>query len=145
MLLGVPIPEGSAESFGVGPNDIKKSDLDYSFYRSSGPGGQHKNKTHSAVRLRHVPTGIVVHAQFGRSQTKNKETALKILAGRLSILGNKEIRDKRNEKRRKQVGRGTREDKIRTYSVKKDLVVDHRTGRRMSFSRFVKGFIKDIY
>jgi peptide chain release factor 1 len=87
----------------------------------------------------------VVHAQFGRSQNKNKETALKILKARLLELGNIEQRDRRNKKRREQVGRGLRGEKVRTYNVKKDLVIDHRNGRRMSFKRFAKGFIKDIH
>lgn len=136
------LSEGLDRSSGV---SIKSKDLDYSFYRSHGPGGQHKNKTYSAVRLKHISSGIVVHAQFGRSQNKNKETALKILKAKLAQNKQEEIRENKNRKRKEQVGRGARGDKIRTYCVKKDLVVDHRNGRRMSFKRFARGFIKDIH
>jgi len=125
--------------------DINPTELDYSYYRSRGPGGQHKNKTYSAVRLRHKPTGIVVHAQFGRSQSKNKQTALKILRAKISELKSSEEKNKRNRRRKEQVGRGSRGEKIRTYNVKKDLVVNHKNGRRMSFKRFTKGHIQEIH
>lgn len=126
-------------------DSVKRSDLDYSFYRSRGPGGQHKNKTYSAVRLKHEPTGIVVHAQFGRSQTKNKETALKILHARLSRKDRQDKDARRNKERRSQVGKGIRGEKTRTYNEKKDLIIDHRNGGRASLKRFLKGYIKDIY
>jgi len=125
--------------------NIKPNELDYSYYRSRGPGGQHKNKTFSAVRLRHISTGLLVHAQFGRSQTKNKETALAIMKAKLLEKKNEEINQSKNKKRREQVGRGSRGEKIRTYNVKKDLVVDHRSGCRASFKRFAKGYITEIH
>ena len=83
-----------------------------------------------------------MHAQFGRSQTKNKETALRILKSRLIEENNKKSRDKQNKDRRKQVGRGSRGGHIRTYDVKKDLVINHVTGRRQSFKRFTKGHLE---
>lgn len=141
-ILTVCALEESKNVKGFNGRDIEKRFLDYSFYRSRGPGGQHKNKTFSAVRLKHIPTGIVVHAQFGRSQTKNKETALQILKVKLEEQENRKDKKKRNKDRRSQVGRGSRGEYVRTYNVKKDLVINHVTGRRQSFKRFTRGHLE---
>lgn len=124
---------------------LNNADLKFSFFRGHGPGGQHKNKTDSAVRLTHKPTGIVVIAQYGRKQGKNKELAVRAMRAKLFSAHQGRNRIQRNSKRRNQVGRGSRGEKVRTYCEKKDLVVDHRTNKRISFKRFFKGYIKDLH
>jgi peptide chain release factor 1 len=124
--------------------NIKSSDLQYEFYKSGGPGGQHKNTTLSAVRLRHIPTGITVNVSAGRCQHQNKASALVILKSKLLTEQKEKIEGKENRERREQIGSGMRGDKIRTYSVKNDTVSDHRTNKTTTIKRFSKGFIEDL-
>jgi len=124
---------------------IRQKDLRFAFFRGRGPGGQHKNKTDSAVRLTHLPTGIVVIAQYGRKQGRNKEMAFNALRARLFSANSAQNKDKKNVKRKSQVGRGARVNKVRTYCERKDLVVDHRTNKKMSLKKFFKGNIKDLH
>ena len=108
--------------------DINPNDLEIDTFRSSGAGGQHINKTSSAIRITHKPTGMVVECQDERSQYKNKDKALKVLKSRLLKME----QDKQNEAiasdRRSQVGSGDRSEKIRTYNYPQSRVTDHRIG-----------------
>lgn len=106
--------------------EIRPEDIQMEAFRSSGPGGQAVNKISSAVRITHVPTGMVVASQKGRSQAENRETALTILRSRLLQERMEEERRKRQEERNEQIGTASRSEKIRTYNVPQDRVTDHR-------------------
>ena len=105
---------------------IDEKDLEVETFRSSGPGGQHANVTDSAVRIVHKPTGITVTCQDARSQHKNKEKALRILRARLKELLEQEKEQELAEKRRAQIGRAMRAEKVRTYNFPQNRVTDHR-------------------
>ena len=108
--------------------DINPADLQIDTFRSSGAGGQHINKTESAIRITHLPTGLIVECQDERSQHKNREKAMKVLRSRLYEAKQREQESKIASERRSQVGTGDRSERIRTYNYPQSRVSDHRIG-----------------
>lgn len=125
--------------------DINPADLQIDTYRSSGAGGQHVNKTESAIRITHLPTGIVVECQDERSQFKNKDKALKVLRSRLYEAAQQEQIDKIASERKAQVGTGDRSERIRTYNYPQGRVSEHRIGLTLyRLEQILNGDLDDI-
>ncbi len=125
--------------------EIDPKDIEIDTFRSSGAGGQHVNKTSSAIRVTHLPTGLVVECQDERSQFKNKDKALKILRSRLYDQKQKEQADKISAARKDQVGSGDRSERIRTYNFPQGRITDHRIGLTIyKLESFMNGEIDEV-
>ena len=126
-------------------SDLDMNDVRIDITRSSGCGGQGVNTTDSAVRLTHIPTGIVVYSQTERSQIKNKEKAIKILQARLYDLKMQEREKELGAERRSKIGTGDRSEKIRTYNYPQNRVTDHRIGFTLNtLDRVMQGDIDKV-
>jgi len=119
--------------------DPPASELQISTCRASGSGGQHVQKTDSAVQIRHLPTGLVVRCETERSQSYNRATAMAVLRARLHELVRSGDAAARADDRRRQIGSGQRGDKRRTIAVQRDSVVDHQTGRTWCYDDYLRG------
>ena len=125
--------------------EINENDLKIDTYRSSGAGGQHVNKTESAIRITHLPTGIVVACQDERSQIKNREKAMKVLKTKLYDFYASQAESAYAESRRLQVGTGDRSERIRTYNFPQGRVTDHRINLTLyALDRFLEGEIDEM-
>ena len=125
--------------------EINKNDLRIDTYRASGAGGQHINKTDSAVRITHIPTGIVAASQDGRSQHDNKDKAMKALIARIYDYYQQQQDEQVGNERKSKVGSGDRAEKIRTYNYPQNRMTDHRIGLTIQqLDRIIEGKLDDI-
>ncbi len=125
--------------------DINPADLQIDTYRAGGAGGQHVNKTESAIRITHLPTGVVVECQDERSQHKNKDKAMKVLRSRLYEMMQQQQNDAIASDRKAQVGTGDRSERIRTYNYPQGRVTDHRIGLTLyRIEQILNGDIDEI-
>jgi len=126
--------------------EINPADLEYQTYRSSGAGGQHINKTESAIRIIHKPTGTIVECQEERSQYKNKDKAMKMLYSKLYEAKLNEQTSKIAAERKIQVGSGDRSERIRTYNFPQSRVTDHRIGLTLyKLEQFMNGVCDEVF
>ena len=134
------LPEAEEVDFELNMADVKKDT-----YRASGAGGQHVNKTESAVRLTHLPTNTVVECQDGRSQHKNYEKALQVLRSRLYQAEQDKLDQERSAQRKSLVSSGDRSAKIRTYNYPQGRITDHRINKTMyNLDKFLNGDIQEM-
>lgn len=125
--------------------EIPDSDLTFETHRASGAGGQHINKTDSAVRIVHVPTGISVNCQDGRSQIQNRETALRLIRSRVYEEMERRRQEAEGAVRKAIIGTGDRAEKIRTYNYPQNRVTDHRIGLTINqLDRIIEGKLDDV-
>jgi len=134
------LPEAEEVDFELNMTDVRRDT-----FRASGAGGQHVNKTESAIRLTHIPTGVVVECQDGRSQHKNLEKATSVLRSRLYQAELDKINDERAAHRKTLVASGDRSAKVRTYNYPQGRITDHRVNKTMyNLSSFMNGDIQDM-
>ncbi len=134
------IPEADDIDVKINPADLK-----IDTYRASGAGGQHVNKTESAIRITHLPTGIIVACQEDRSQHKNRDRAMKLLSSKIYEVQEEERMKKESETRKMQVGSGDRSEKIRTYNYPQGRITDHRVNLTIyRLESFMQGDIDEV-
>jgi len=125
--------------------NLEEKDLRIDVFRASGPGGQSVNTTDSAVRITHVPTGVVVQCQDEKSQHKNKAKAMKVLASRILEQQEAEAAAEQAEQRRSQVGTGDRSERVRTYNYPQNRLTDHRIGLTIyKLDRIMEGDMGEV-
>jgi peptide chain release factor 1 len=135
------LPEAEEVDVDINPNDIRVDT-----YRSSGAGGQHVNKTDSAIRMTHMPSGIVVTCQDERSQRQNREKAMRLLRAKLLEIAIREQEEKIASSRKLQVGRGDRSEKIRTYNFPQSRITDHRINFSVhNIEMVMQGNLDDLF
>jgi peptide chain release factor 1 len=134
------LPEAEEVDVSINPADLK-----IDTYRAGGAGGQHVNKTESAIRITHIPSGLVVTCQEDRSQHKNKERGMKLLKSRLFALQEEQRQAAMSKMRKEQVGTGMRAEKVRTYNFPQNRVTDHQVNLTLSkLDRVIQGDMEDI-
>lgn len=133
------LPEPREADLRINPCDLK-----YETYRDSGPGGQHRNKTESAVRVTHIPTGVQACSAM-KSQSQNRVLALASLKARIIQSRKEKVESDRNSSRKQQVGTGQRSDKIRTVAYQRGRVENHLNGKRMSIREYERGEVDSIH
>ena len=134
------MPEAEEVDFELNPADLR-----IDTYRASGAGGQHINKTDSAVRITHIPTGVVTTSQDGRSQHDNKDKAMRAMRTKLYEMKLREQEEALGSERRSKIGSGDRSEKIRTYNYPQNRVTDHRIGLTLQqLDRIMEGKLEDI-
>ncbi|MDG1658017.1 MAG: peptide chain release factor 1, partial [Crocinitomicaceae bacterium] len=134
------LPEAEEVDFELNMSDVRRDT-----YRASGAGGQHVNKTESAIRLTHIPTGVVAECQDGRSQHKNLEKATSMLRSRLYQIELEKLQNERAEHRKSLVSTGDRSAKIRTYNYPQGRITDHRINKTMyNLSAFMNGDLQEM-
>lgn len=134
------LPEAEDVQIEINPNDLK-----IDVFRSGGAGGQNVNKVETAIRITHLPTGLVVQCQDERSQLKNRQKAMKVLRARLFDIKVKQQNDEISAKRKNMVGSGDRSDKIRTYNFPQNRVTDHRIGLTLyNLANIIEGDLGEL-
>ena len=134
------LPESEEEEVEINPSDLR-----IDVFRSSGPGGQSVNTTDSAVRITHIPTGVVAQSQDEKSQHKNKSKAMKVLQARLQEKAREEQQSREAQQRRSMVGSGDRSERVRTYNFPQGRVTDHRIGLTLyRLEQILEGDINEI-
>ena len=142
ICASIPTAHPEAEDVEI---EINSGDLKIDTYRASGAGGQHVNRTDSAVRITHLPTGLVVTSQDQRSQIQNREQAMRVLKTRLYDMKRQQQQSQYSSQRKGQIGTGDRSERIRTYNFPQGRVTDHRIGLTLyKINEIINGDLDEI-